>query len=294
LQTPNHFIDVRIPHRAAGFASHAQCASDLTDDELRLLVRQHAFAGYTRGGAEDAAVPMPPVGADPAICTRHHLIDYNYIGTPRPRPNKWHAVPSAATPATAAVDEWLETSFASTPDGQPYYYEEWYRLAADAGAKSTRDSLALIAPQTSDCPAAMVIRIGNLFNYAVARPDEVSVPLAPTRPKPRNLMHKPPTIPQVTSALDRFGSSPHDAVDKALAAGERSVAEGALSLQAGHGRIIPGASEADERWVIDASLQPWRCGDCLDDVLGGRAEPLASAAREHLQWGRHRFDVWRQ
>jgi hypothetical protein len=50
--------------------------------ELRLFARRHAFAGYSIQ-SEPSSPPSP------LVVTRHHCIDWNYIGFLRPRPNKW-------------------------------------------------------------------------------------------------------------------------------------------------------------------------------------------------------------
>lgn len=74
------------------------------DFELRLFARRHAFAGYTRvepvtspsvdaanlyggGGEEHGAEQHGRL--EGSVATRHHCIDWNYVGEARPRPNKW-------------------------------------------------------------------------------------------------------------------------------------------------------------------------------------------------------------
>ncbi|CAN0554677.1 unnamed protein product, partial [Ectocarpus sp. 8 AP-2014] len=52
------------------------------DFELRLFARRHAFAGYTRGAKQHGRL-------EGSVATRHHCIDWNYVGEARPRPNKW-------------------------------------------------------------------------------------------------------------------------------------------------------------------------------------------------------------
>ena len=96
------------------------------DLELRLFARRHAFAGYTRleplplpeealeinhggggrrgsvgggwesreieGRSRDRRTRGGDAGAEGgggSVATRHHCIDWNYVGEPRPRPNKW-------------------------------------------------------------------------------------------------------------------------------------------------------------------------------------------------------------
>lgn len=57
--------------------------SALSDDELKLLARRHCFSGYSLLNAGPWSLQNPPV------CTRHHCMDWNFIGKMRPRPNKW-------------------------------------------------------------------------------------------------------------------------------------------------------------------------------------------------------------
>lgn len=68
------------------------------DLDLRLFARRHAFAGYTRLDRlpEEEALETchgcsgsGGGGGGGSVATRHHCIDWNYVGEPRPRPNKW-------------------------------------------------------------------------------------------------------------------------------------------------------------------------------------------------------------
>ena len=52
LQSPTLFIDIRIPHRrgvhfGGGGGGGGGDVASLSDEQLRLLARQHAFGGYT-------------------------------------------------------------------------------------------------------------------------------------------------------------------------------------------------------------------------------------------------------
>ena len=66
---------------------------DLSIDELRVLSRQHTFAGYSRPEEEGKlgnGMGGGEVIADPLVICRRHAIDWNYHPDfPRSRPNKW-------------------------------------------------------------------------------------------------------------------------------------------------------------------------------------------------------------
>ena len=70
--------------------------------------------------------------------------------------------------------------------------------------------------------------------------------------------------------LAGWGGSLAELVDAALAQGSRSLAEACIGLEAGHGCVSRG-------WTIETSVQPWREGASLADVLG-----------DDVQWS---FDV---
>ena len=212
-------------------------------NQVRLLARQHAFGGtshYTPTTGEGEGE-----GEGLGWVTRHHAIDWNFVGTSRPRPNKWRIEPTGGGGiASGTTDEWLELSVADDEGGAPYYFERWSRYpggSEDAGAP--RGSLSLRACQGASEAAhspprdALIVVVGDHFNYVVARPVPWEV-------------------------LPKYGRSLTEVVDTAIARGERGVAEACVLLEAGHGRVHPG-------WTVDASLQPWRVGKPLADVFGG-------------------------
>ena len=113
--------------------------------QVRLLSRQHAFGGFARFGPPLPPPPPPPPPSRPSppsppsppseacVCTRHHAIDWNFVGSRRTRPNKWRIRPVRSVETTdeasgeASVDVWDELSFAHDEHGAPYYYETWSR-----------------------------------------------------------------------------------------------------------------------------------------------------------------------
>ncbi len=275
------FVDIRIPTvrdallgppeaprwrsvAAAVAAGEPRPLASLSELEVRLLARQHAFGGFARfespsslptaalsnsaSSRVDVATTssagqgeQPP---DACVCTRHHAIDWNFVGVRRTRPNKWRVRPVQTTAAFAAkdtdtgagadaalVDAWLELSYANDDSGAPYYHETWVRRADGQGTPS----LALrAAPGTAR--DALLVLSGDHFAYVVARPVEAA-------------------------ELSSYGRSLAEVVDTALARGARHVAEACVLLEAGHGRRSSG-------WQIEHSLQPWQVGRPVADVLG--------------------------
>lgn len=91
----------------------------MNGDQLQYYARQHVFAGFSRIVTNDSE-QLHPVWFFPACCTRHHCIDWNYVGTPRSRPNKWWIESNR--------DVWKEWAFAQDFAGQCYYCERWERI----------------------------------------------------------------------------------------------------------------------------------------------------------------------
>ena len=199
-------------------------------------------------------------------CTRHHAIDWNFVGAMRPLPNKWRVRPTpqrvlqggggwrgggqgAVQVAGTVVDDWQELSYAFDDEGEPYYFERWRRYPGGSEASGVPLALrASVAPsEAAHNPPrdAIVVIVGDHFNYVVARP----LPWGKLLP---------------------YGQTTAAVVDSAIESGQREVAEAVVLLEAGHGRISSG-------WRVDAALQPWRIGTPLADVFGGeRGEPARS------------------
>ena len=176
LVTRSLFIDIRVPtlrdvvlsHIAWDEIASAERAgvdrplATLSDLDIRLLARQHAFGGYGLC-AQAATLDSFKQPSEEFTCTRHHVIDWNFVGALRPRPNKWRVRPTdaqqLATLASAdgggggrhlagtgallvdgrrdgACDDWLELSFADDDGGLPYYYERWQRHDGGEGEQT--------------------------------------------------------------------------------------------------------------------------------------------------------------
>lgn len=269
MQTPSIFIDLRIPLARPDLA-HRGSLGECSDDELRALARQHVFCGYTLPSS--AAAPGGSTGGGaPLVCTRHHAIDWNYIGAPRPRPNKWRvelmpaagAASAGATGAGAAGEDdrpqqWKEWSYATDEHGQSYYWERWARIAGDEGGVGRVLALRRLGAERD----AFLLLVGDHFSYvrARARRDSAGAASAASAAKSGTLF-----------AL----------VDDAVARGDRAEAEHWLDLDGGHGLRSAG-------WRIDSSTQPWRegaalhepsaaSGAAIDGQLAGDVPPNAAA-----------------
>jgi len=252
---------------------------------VRLLARQHAFGGFGRFSIEsladrkagaDGAPGAGGGGSSTLVCTRHHAIDWNFVGWGRPRPNKWRVVPAPADDGAGAddevVDSWYELSYAADGFGRPYYYERWARLPGGMASPS----LALRSRSVGCGGAhgmsggggaedgilardALVMVVGDHFGYVIDRP----------------VGHE---------QLSPLGKTLQAVVDEAVWRGDRSLAESCLLLEAGHGRVSAG-------WQVDASLQPWRIGQTLAEIFGrgkGQPERLSEGS---MRIGSRDFDV---
>jgi len=189
--------------------------SEMDDTQIKLFARRHAFAGYTRLQHENGGSGRP-------VCTRHHCIDWNYVGVPRPRPNKWYVEmhPDQNT--------WKEWAYAKDNFDQHYYWERWERLQKDGNGNGFVLALRKERNENDDRDGIIVV-VGDHFNYILGR--DMSG-------KEKKTFDKSSTV---------------DLVDAAIDAGDRTTAETYLSIDAGHGLISKG-------WEIDCALQHWKEG----------------------------------
>ena len=210
LQTPSLFIDLRLPRTRAAFfhRDNIHSLSDLTDEELRLFARQHVFGGYTLPEV------LPSDGR--TVCTRHHCIDWNFVGKPRSRPNKWYVEMNEEN-----RNMWKELLFAKDEKGSHYYWERWERHLNDGHFNGVNADgspvVGLRRNRVGETSDALLIIIGSHFNYLYDRGTITAPPL--------NLRRKDP--PNGVVSL----------VDMALEEGNRALAEQYLSIDAGHGTI---------------------------------------------------------
>lgn len=250
VQTRGYFVDLRVPTARPSF-NGARSIDALSAEQLRLLARQHVFCGYT--------LSNPPSPSSPLVCTRHHAIDWNFVGVKRPRPNKW-TVEEVYPEKGAPIMEWEEHSFARDDYGMSYYMERWVRL--DGDGHGSGPSLVL---RSCLLPDAFILLVGDHFAFARAREGCPLVPPGPPQEAPASLV-----------AL----------VDSAIERGDLESARLWLGLVGGHGRASSG-------WRIDLSTHPWLEGTQLlqpgavtGAIVGGHAvgevhADVRAAALEH-------------
>lgn len=209
----------------------------LDDLGLRMYARQHAFGGMTVVAhekyppgevGEQGRRPPQLRNEQRPVCTRHHCIDWNFVGKPRSRPNKWwvefHPL---------SRDVWKEWAYATDEFGQHYYCEQWERLSGDDGS-AEQEALALRKAAVGGGRDGILVVVGDHFNYIHDR------------------------------MISGFEEQPLRAaslvelVDAAIASGDRQTAEAYLTLDAGHGIVSSG-------WIIDCAIQSWRQGTALFD-----------------------------
>ena len=278
VQTNALFIDMRIPRLAKNILpskiidqpcqtaeANGSLFSHLSNDQLRLYARRHAFAGYTILDYETAITAttsesIKDQNQSRPVCTRHHCIDWNLVGRKgRNRPNKWFV---EMHPNHSNI--WKELSYATDNFNQHYYWERWERLEND----SNGDGLVLALRQQKiegvdgDCIIAVV---GDHFNYIFSR--------------------------SLSGTENTYGKGTLvNLVDAAIEAGDRQSAESYLTIDAGHGTISSG-------WVIDCALQYWKEGTCLfsnDNKTDTDTIHVNGASIEscHLSWKEKKFEVY--
>jgi hypothetical protein len=230
VQTNTLFIDLRIPTTKNRLlllqnTENASSLRDLTAPQLKYYARQHIFAGYSF----PSDMRTDKKALFDTCYTRHHCIDWNFVGVGRNRPNKWWVEIEATT-----RNLWKEWAYAIDDTGQHYYCERWERLA---NASADGPVVALRKAQGRD---GVIVIVGDHFNYCLGRQDAVD---------------KTPD-----SAGSLIGL-----VDAAVEQGDLETARSWLSIQGGHGSISTGwvVDAAIEFWTEGAPI--WSKSDiCVE------------------------------
>jgi hypothetical protein len=203
LQTPSIFIDIRIPvlkrryfesRKVSVLNGSSDGLATLDEKELSFFARQHAFCGYSRMEKDENGA---------FICTRHHAIDWNFVGKPRSRPNKWRI---ELNPNSA--DQWKEWSHATDDHGQSYYMERWERLPM--GGDDTYFALEKVLDD-DDCVSSYIVAVGDHFNYIRQR--------------------EPSFVLKDKEEEARAPVNLTKAIDEALANGDESTVQKLMSLE---------------------------------------------------------------
>lgn len=249
IQTHNLFVDLRIP-RSRDFllskSSSARCLQDLGPLELKLYARQHVFAGFSMFGRNGEGRPL---------CTRHHCVDWNFVGRPRNRPNKWFIEINPGNP-----NLWKEHSYAKDDHGQHYYWEQWERIPC----KRSDISRLALRKSCTERRDGILVAIGDHFNYVLTR----------------TLNGNVKDYPEAESLVE--------IVDAAVSAGDLETARSYLSTQGGHGRISNG------RWRIDIAISPWEEGKQLWNYNKEVDIQLVGDSIDscHILWKGERWDLY--
>ncbi|RYG69867.1 hypothetical protein EON64_01685, partial [archaeon] len=152
LQTPSLFIDMRIPtKRPTTSLARLSGLDDCSEHQLRVLARQHCFAGYTLPELTgpphiNSTSSIPTHAADATTCmnpgqrgelfTRHHVVDWNFHPRfPRPRPNRWWVLRNRNNSSNSKSTEdeapqcssFKEFSWVRDQWQLPLYMERWER-----------------------------------------------------------------------------------------------------------------------------------------------------------------------
>jgi hypothetical protein len=288
LQSFTLFIDLRIPiTRELVFTEQRRqqihSIADLTHDELRYYARQHIFAGfskleyYLKGDNDHNAFDVS--------CTRHHVMDWNFVGTPRSRPNKWWIQPchfvendSNASHNNHKIKkkkQWKEWAFARDFAGQYYYCEQWEQLTVpdtNPVTQTFQKETFILALRLKSNKATnkdgMLIVIDNEFNYIVSQ--RSSLPLLECLPKPNSLV---------------------ELIDTAVAQNDVKMARTWLgSIQGGHGHVhVNGVDNVTHNsWTINTSIDFWNQDTSLlqagDVVINGETVEDCQIVWNNEEW----------
>jgi hypothetical protein len=325
LQSKTLFIDLRIPiTKGAVLPRFTEEKSSITSinqyslGQLRLFSRQHVFSGFTRiQDCDDTDVTNNGVTGQyrndggsshdkhrqyPIVCTRHHCIDWNFIGMPLPRPNKWYVEPISTTATfsdsrlkdtarNSLVEKkstmllprnedsrskdtprlFKEWSFAIDRHGQSYNFETW-KDHSDLNRPSSslvhNDPVILALRKSPSSLQPFQVTSSNAY-----REDGVLVVVG----NHFNYVHGrrkgwQEAVQQMTKLLmthtgvSQKPDSLVELVDAALDHGlDRTLLEHLLDVEAGHGLIFQEENNEKPNWKIDCAIQPWREGTMLFD-----------------------------
>jgi hypothetical protein len=262
IQTHNLFVDLRIPRTRELCLSprvrNATSLEDLGPLDLRLFARQHVFSGFTVIDEEEKR----------PLATRHHCIDWNFVGTPRPRPNKWWI--EAKDDSSA----WKEHAYARDDHGQHYYVERWERL--EGGGAEPRLALRISPPRKRKSEDAatspldshhvkdgILVLAGDHFNYVLSR---------------KFSGQEQDYSSRATSLVDL--------VDAAVADGDLATARSYLSIEAGHGQV-------SKEWKLDCAIPPWIEGqDLRSSANGGFVVEGSLLERCTISWKGETWDLY--
>jgi hypothetical protein len=255
IQTPSLFVDLRLPTTRLRSQDLPNVTSldDLSVEELRKFARQHVFGGYTviRQPPPITTTSLSSSKEYDLVCTRHHVMDWNFVGVPRNRPNKWYVEVETNKDEgqdnkerfPSSHNNWKEWAYATDPHGQQYYCEWWQSIQTDkVGGDDSPTScqvLALRLCRTSDPMApndGILVAVGSHFNYL--------------------LDYRTKNVAEDCGIITK--GSLVDTVDALLEENNVEMAKQWLNLQGGYGEISPTTG-----WTIPAATEFWKEGTSL-------------------------------
>ena len=263
VQTSTLFIDLRIPKSRNEILTRRsppiQSLHDMTMEELRYYARQHVFAGYTKVKCMETTATSFPYCA-----TRYHCMDWNYVGWPRSRPNKWYIELPAKqgtdnnnnnnNEANATISQWKEWAYATNQYQQHYYCEHWQRHHDDFYGHDQNQNIFVILRKCSH-PDGIIIVWNDHLMYCVDRCGD------PSNLPPRGQSSS------LVEVVDELLLQRHDITS----------ARHYLSMQGGHGRWIPPPPTTSDHpdslnnvhrgaWVMDHCIEFWKEGQSFFGV----------------------------
>lgn len=290
LQTPSLFIDLRLPTTRLTSVDRPQVTSldDLEARDLQRFARQHVFGGYTvmdKGVEVNNQKNTTTKVPYDLVCTRHHVMDWNFVGKPRNRPNKWHVE------MRDNGRMWKEWAYATDDHGQHYYCEQWESLlpfsSSVSGETSKRIPIVALRKAAGDEDSTsgdgLLIVVGTHFNYL--------------------LDDRTPRV-RAMELQDSAAGSLAETVDECIEEGNLEAAKAWLSLRGGHGRI-----NTEDGWKVDSATEFWTEGQPLfasrEDiqvvVVGSSSSSLSQQEKSssqswktqaHVRWKGSRWDIF--
>lgn len=273
IQTTTLFIDLRIPKTRDEILRPApesiQSFYDMNMEQLRYYARQHIFAGYTKlQSMMNTDRTGDHIVSYPYCATRYHCIDWNYVGIPRSRPNKWYIeLPpnhnitnnrdkddddgrnAIVTTDTTRINQWKEWAYATNQYQQHYYCEHWKRhIDIDHQSSSHENNddhgIFLILRKCSD-PDGIIIILNDHIMYCIDRD--------PIDPVPLKLSS---TLTSLVAVVDEF----------ILQRNDIDTARKYLSIQGGHGRWVPSTTVASYATSLTTTTSIISCTNHDDDA----------------------------
>jgi hypothetical protein len=280
LQSDTLFIDLRIPKSRDALLSKSstpliQSLLDMNQEQLAFYARQHIFAGYSQLELRDQnekllerrLLPEDGFPSFDVSCTRHHCIDWNFVGMGRTRPNKWWIEPCPRHPTRS----WKEWAYATDDKHQHYYCERWEHLSSqddddDDDEKETAGNARRVAFRKLTGRYGIIIVIGDYFNYILDRSNNVD--------------------------SERYQSyatgSLAGTVDAALHDNDLDAARAWLSIQGGHGRI-----NNKGEWNIERAIEFWKEGEMLFWPANNKLQVTGDAIENcQLVWNQEPWEVF--